>query len=121
MTWNKRLAALCLSAALLAAGGAGAGARTVEEAGVLLSARSAPAAAVQEEGEPVWVVRRSGGLQVVRAVEGRLQVETFTEQGNSLGVRLLPAELPIFGGFHQGESGYYAAYGQENQIGRAHV
>lgn len=116
MTWNKRLAALCLSAALLAAGGAGAGARTVEEAGVLLSARSAPAAAaVQEEGEPVWVVRRSGGLQVVRAVEGRLQVETFTEQGNSLGVRLLPAELPIFGGFYQGESGYYAAYGQENQ------
>lgn len=72
-------------------------------------------------GQPLWLsISGDGSYNVVWEKDGQLQVETFdatwlTSGWTSKGVRTLPAELPVFGGFYVGEDGYYAAYGQENK------
>lgn len=88
-------------------------------AGMTLLQSQAPVMATSSvylENTPLWLIPDAdGGYAVVSVEEAQLRVETFSGDGVSQGIRTLPAELSIFGGFYVGEDGYYAAYGQENK------
>lgn len=88
-------------------------------AGMTLLQSQAPVMATSSvylENTPLWLIPDAdGGYAVVSVEEAQLRVETFSGDGASQGIRTLPAELSIFGGFYVGEDGYYAAYGQENK------
>ena len=67
------------------------------------------------ENTALWLIPGAdGGYAVASVEEAQLKVETFSKDGVSQGIRTLPAELSIFGGFYVGEDGYYAVYGQSN-------
>lgn len=120
ITWNE--AGVMVSRALDAAENARLRRLTTEGCSVLQSQSSFETPTrTYRGGQPLWLsADGDGSCSVVWEKDGQLQVETFDAAGGSGGwtsggVRTLPAELPIFGGFYVGEDGCYAAYGQENK------
>lgn len=87
-------------------------------AGMTLLQSQAPVMATSSvylENTALWLIPGAdGGYAVASVEEAQLKVETFSKDGVSQGIRTLPAELSIFGGFYVGEDGYYAVYGQSN-------
>ncbi len=113
ITWNE--AGVMVSRAMDAADNVRIGQVVKEGGSVLLSQvphRASP-------DDTFWLSLSDNGCAVVWESGRELQVETFAASGSSgwtsQGVRTLPAELPLLGGFCVGEDGYYAAYGQENR------
>lgn len=120
ITWNE--AGVMVSRALSSSDNARFRRMTEQHSSVLLSQSSFDVPnRTYRGGQPLWLsVSDDGSYHVVWEANGQLQVETFeatwlSSGWTSMGIRTLPAELPIFGGFFAGEDGYYAVYGQENR------
>lgn len=65
-----------------------------------------------------FLYKSSGQLQVLEASESysQLIIHTLSSGYKELSEKKVPMELPLFGGFHQSEDGYYyVIYGQNNQ------
>ncbi|MBR2048167.1 MAG: leucine-rich repeat protein [Oscillospiraceae bacterium] len=56
----------------------------------------------------------NGTFQRLEYSDGTLTLEVYDEDFTFLSRRNLPMELPLFGGFYQGEEHYFLVFGQEN-------
>lgn len=61
-----------------------------------------------------YLTEKDGGMMRVEYADGTLVHEEYTVDGSFLGGQTLPMELPIFGGFYEGEDSYFLVYGQSN-------
>ncbi|MNW51217.1 hypothetical protein D3C74_286980 [compost metagenome] len=63
-----------------------------------------------------FLYKSGGQLQVLEASSSQLIIHTFSSNYKELGQKKVPMELPLFGGFHQSQDGYYyVIYGQYNR------
>jgi len=63
-----------------------------------------------------FLYQSGGQLQVLEASGSQLLIHTFSSGYKELGLKKVPMELPLFGGFHQSQDGYfYVVYGQNNR------
>jgi len=59
---------------------------------------------------------KSGGQLQVLETSSQLIIHTYSSDYKELGQKKVPMELPLFGGFHQSQDGYYyVIYGQNNR------
>lgn len=65
------------------------------------------------QGEQYYLLQ-DGSVLLNAAGEGSIQVERYQSDGSSAGVRNIPKELPLCGGFFEGRDAYYLAFGQRN-------
>ena len=61
-----------------------------------------------------WLVGTPEGVTRIEALEEGVTVEHYDESFQFLSRRMLPRELDLFGGFHEGEDYYYLVFGQTN-------
>lgn len=81
----------------------------------LLETKMSSVYAYPETGQGEQYYLLQDGSVLLNAVgEDSIQVERYQSDGSSAGVRKIPKELPLCGGFFEGKDAYYLAFGQKN-------